>query len=389
MVDFFAPKRTRTRCFDWRETRIFLKISTMEEGGRQLKDNKELFCLKRREKERERRARESKAERQERFRADRERVAGRRARESSQERQERLEAERQRNALKRARETPQERKDRLRAQRERAATRRTHETSQDRERRLTALRQRASARRLGETPQDIAHRLQARSDADNRRRCQRAALIEARRNQYLHNRGWADPENTGLHSQEWAQEELAAFHHFEQNLRHCHCVVCKETWPLAVGNQAAEQEFTCTRCKRDKNPCRLYSAENDMDPGSVPAELQGLSEVEELLIAPAFPNMSVYRKHGGQRGYKGHVLNLPQDIQGFLISLPANVSDLPILVIRKQGAGELAFVQLYTPRLHVYCLSKSLPVKCTSLQMHFSVVCSLGHVPSVVFVGIN
>ena len=51
--------------------------------------------------------------------------------------------------------------------------------------------------------------------------------------------------------------------------------------------------------------------------------------------------MSIYRKHGGQRGYNGHVrLNLPQDIQGFLNSLPANMSDLPILVMRKQGAGE-------------------------------------------------
>ena len=35
-----------------------------------------------------------------------------------------------------------------------------------------------------------------------------------------------------------------------------------------------------------------------MDPGSVPAELQGLSEVEELLIARAFPIMYIYRKHG-------------------------------------------------------------------------------------------
>ena len=77
-----------------------------------------------------------------------------------------------------------------------------------------------------------------------------------------------------------------------------------------------------------------------MDPGSVPAELQGLSEVEELLIAQAFPIMSIYRKHEGQRGYNGHVLNVPQDIQGFLNSLPANMSDLPILVIRNQGAGE-------------------------------------------------
>ena len=60
--------------------------------------------------------------------------------------------------------------------------------------------------------------------------------------------------------------------------------------------------------KPDKKPCRLYSANNDMAPGSVPAELQGLSEVEELLIVQVFPIMSIYRKHGGQRGYKGHVL---------------------------------------------------------------------------------
>ena len=79
---------------------------------------------------------------------------------------------------------------------------------------------------------------------------------------------------------------------------------------------------------------------NDMDPGSVPAELQGLSKVEELLIARAFPIMSIYRKHGGQRGYNGNVLNLPEDTQGFLNSLPANVGGLPILVIRKQGAGK-------------------------------------------------
>ena len=78
-----------------------------------------------------------------------------------------------------------------------------------------------------------------------------------------------------------------------------------------------------------------------MDPGSVPAELQGLSEVEELLIARAFPIMSIYRKLTGSTRIQGtRLLNLPEYIQGFLNSLPANVSNLPILVIRKQGAGE-------------------------------------------------
>ncbi len=64
-----------------------------------------------------------------------------------------------------------------------------------------------------------------------------------------------------------------------------------------------------------------------MIPRQAPPCLLGLSQVEEMLIARACPIMCVYRKHGGQRGYRGHVLNLPQDIQQFLNSLPPNVSD--------------------------------------------------------------
>ena len=80
----------------------------------------------------------------------------------------------------------------------------------------------------------------------------------------------------------------------------CRLQIKVEAWPLSA---ARDDLLTCSRCKGDKKPCRLYSAENDMDPGSVPAELQGLSEVEELLIARVFPILSIYRKHGGQRGY--------------------------------------------------------------------------------------
>ena len=53
------------------------------------------------------------------------------------------------------------------------------------------------------------------------------------------------------------------------------------------------------------------------------------------MLEPA--QLSVYRKHGGQRGYKGHVLNIPQDIQGFLNRLPRNVTQLPYLIIRRHG----------------------------------------------------
>ena len=52
----------------------------------------------------------------------------------------------------------------------------------------------------------------------------------------------------------------------------------------------------CRGQERDRKPCRFYSADNDMDPGGILAELQGSSEVEELLIVRAI-------KHGGQRTY--------------------------------------------------------------------------------------
>ena len=40
----------------------------------------------------------------------------------------------------------------------------------------------------------------------------------------------------------------------------------------------------------------------------------------------------------GQHGYRGHVINFPQNIQGFLDKLPCNVDNLPILVVRRSGA---------------------------------------------------
>lgn len=74
-----------------------------------------------------------------------------------------------------------------------------------------------------------------------------------------------------------------------------------------------------------------------MDPGVVPPCLRQLNQVEEMLIARACLVMSVYCKFGSQRGYKGHVLNMPQDVQGFLDRLPCEVSQLPVLVVHCHG----------------------------------------------------
>ena len=155
------------------------------------------------------------------------------------------------------------------------------------------------------------------------------------KNEYLHEGGWQNVDSP-LHEQEFVQNEMHSFHLDQERLERRQCTVCKEAWPTRQNLKS--ETYTCYRCKRDKKSPKKFSAENDMDPGIVPEQLRGLTQVEEMLISRVCPIMRVYRKHGGQRGYKGHVLNLPQDVQSFLNRLPSQVADLPVMVVRRHGA---------------------------------------------------
>ena len=157
------------------------------------------------------------------------------------------------------------------------------------------------------------------------------------RNEYLHEGGWQNVDNP-MHELEFVQNEMHSFHLDQEHLEHRQCTMCKEAWPTR--QNLASEVYICYRCKRDKKSPKKFSAENDMDPGIVPEQLRGLTQVEEMLISRVCPIMRVYRKHGGQRGYKGHVLNLPQDIQSFLNRLPSRVADLPVLIVRRHGAED-------------------------------------------------
>ena len=88
--------------------------------------------------------------------------------------------------------------------------------------------------------------------------------------------------------------------------------ICHEMWPTHVNS--SEFMHTCTRCKRDKCEVKLYSADN-MDLGEVSPCLEGLTQVEKMFIARGQPIMSVYCRKGGQHGYTGPSIDLPQDIQ--------------------------------------------------------------------------
>lgn len=62
--------------------------------------------------------------------------------------------------------------------------------------------------------------------------------------------------------------------------------------------------------------------------------------------------LALYHKHGEQRGYSGHVLNLPQNTQQFLNQLPPKVNTLPILIVRRHGANS-SYVVLKVRRQRV------------------------------------
>ena len=74
-----------------------------------------------------------------------------------------------------------------------------------------------------------------------------------------------------------------------------------------------------------------------MIPSSIPLELQNLTQIEEMLIARAPPIMRVHIRPGGQRGYSGHCINLPQNVEELASSLPRVPKELPLIILKVKG----------------------------------------------------
>ena len=74
-----------------------------------------------------------------------------------------------------------------------------------------------------------------------------------------------------------------------------------------------------------------------MNPSSVPPQLDGLSQVEEMLIARALRIIRIYVKQGSQRGYSGHCINLPQNVRELAYSLPRYPKELSVIIVKVKG----------------------------------------------------
>ena len=69
----------------------------------------------------------------------------------------------------------------------------------------------------------------------------------------------------------------------------------------------------------------------------MPAELKGLAQIEEMLIARILPKIRVYVKPYGQRAYSGHCINFAQNVSEIARLLPYFPKDLPIVIVRING----------------------------------------------------
>lgn len=92
------------------------------------------------------------------------------------------------------------------------------------------------------------------------------------------------------------------------------------------------------------NTCKRFTADNDMDPLEVPDELKELSYIEEQLISKVHPLISLYKIKAHKFGYKGNVINFPQDVNEFAKKITTRkVSDLSCVVRTRESENPKEF----------------------------------------------
>ena len=74
-----------------------------------------------------------------------------------------------------------------------------------------------------------------------------------------------------------------------------------------------------------------------MDLGEQPLVFPVLTQVEEMLIARVSPILQVTHARGGQYKYSGHTISFTQDVTSIAKSLPRQIEDLDILIVRREG----------------------------------------------------
>ena len=144
--------------------------------------------------------------------------------------------------------------------------RRAAERPEARQSRLERLRQRNCEQRAAEQADARQARLARNREANRRRR-------QAERQ--------PEPQQTNVPAleEDWVQSKLTAFHQAYPLL----IVSPATSHSLASSSPPVPLCVAAVHVTRKQEP-KLYSAANNMDPGSVPLALQGLTQDEKMLI---------------------------------------------------------------------------------------------------------
>ncbi|CAG8816966.1 1521_t:CDS:2, partial [Cetraspora pellucida] len=234
----------------------------------------------------------------------------------------------QRKREKRKNENFYERETRLARDREKKREKRAAETTEEQERHLASDRNRKRHKEMHETNELNIINEQLNQNTDQQDELSKTESSVTTRVEPL--------SATVLCNID--RDMLRNFRNKMDKLKHTLCPTCNKRFPSIV---LVMRE--CRRCYSEKTLPKRFSADNNMDPGEVPEELQNLTDIEEMLIAQVFPVMSVYKLRGGQYGYRGNVINFPQNVQEFITRLPRHPSSLDVLVIFRQSANSGSF----------------------------------------------
>ena len=77
-----------------------------------------------------------------------------------------------------------------------------------------------------------------------------------------------------------------------------------------------------------------------MDPSSVPEELSGMSDAEQMLIATLAPTVHVHMLRHGGIASRGHSIAFPQAVQEPATILPRLPADVDNIRVRRQGKND-------------------------------------------------
>lgn len=133
-----------------------------------------------------------------------------------------------------------------------------------------------------------------------------------------------------------AMDSIRAFELQQMSYFFQFCTICKERRL----EMKMSKNSVCSRCFRDKHDIKLFSSSNNMDPGKLPEELQGLTIIEQQLISRLSPCINVHMLSHGGVASSGHCVTFPQEINEPAKIFPRLPQEIQIIKVKKQGKND-------------------------------------------------